>query len=159
MSSVAGSLFTPPPATVKLILQDGTTIDGESFGAERSMSGEVCFSTAMVGYPEALTDPSFSGQILVLAYPLIGNYGVPSTEELDEFGLHKYLESNRIHIAGLVVADYSPDYSHWSAVKSLGDWLRAEGIPAITGVDTRMLVKKIRDGGAMLGKIEFPGQP
>ena len=113
----------------------------------------------MVGYPEALTDPSFAGQILCLSYVEIGNYGVPDRGALDEFGLAKFFESSRIHIAGLIVADYSPEYSHWNAVSSLGAWLRENGVPALTGLDTRQIVKKIRDGGAQLAKIELPGRP
>jgi carbamoyl-phosphate synthase small subunit len=122
-------------------------------------AGEICFSTAMVGYPESLTDPSFAGQILCLSYVEIGNYGVPSTEAVDEFGLAKHFESARIQVAGLIVADYSPEHSHWNAAQSLGAWLRSQGVPALTGVDTRRIVKKIRDGGAQLAKIEFAGAP
>jgi carbamoylphosphate synthase small subunit len=113
----------------------------------------------MVGYPESLTDPSFSGQILCLSYVEIGNYGVPDTGAVDEFGLAKYFESSKIHVAGLIVTDYSPEHSHWNSRSSLGAWLRSQGIPGVTGVDTRMIVKKIRDGGAMLAKIEFLQQP
>ena len=109
----------------------------------------------MVGYPESLTDPSYSGQILVLTYPLVGNYGVPSTTEL-EMEIRKYVESSKIHVAGLVVAHYSPDYSHYLAQSSLSDWLKREGVPAITGVDTRALTKLIRDSGSLLAKILLP---
>ena len=136
--------------TVKLILEDGTEIQGESFGALTSAAGEVVFSTAMTGYPENLTDPSFAGQILVLTTPMVGNYGVPG-EELYE-SISKIFESDKIHIAGLVVNYYSEEHSHWNAAKSLGDWLKEYNIPGIFGVDTRMLTKKLREKGAMLGK-------
>ncbi|OGX85775.1 carbamoyl phosphate synthase small subunit [Hymenobacter lapidarius] len=136
---------------VKLILSDGTAISGESFGAFTSAAGEVVFSTAMTGYPENLTDPSFAGQILVLTTPMVGNYGVPG-EELYE-SISKIFESDKIHIAGLVVNYYSEEHSHWNAAKSLGYWLKEYNIPGICGVDTRMLTKKLREQGAMLGKI------
>lgn len=115
------------------------------------------FNTGMVGYNEALTDPSYSGQILVLTYPLIGNYGVPS-DALDEFGVPKFFESDKIHVSGLIIANYSEDFSHWNAVKSLGQFLTDAGIPALFGIDTRMLTKKLRSHGTMLGKIEFDNQ-
>jgi carbamoyl-phosphate synthase small subunit len=137
--------------TVKLILEDGTSISGESFGAFTSAAGEVVFSTAMTGYPESLTDPSFAGQILVLTTPMVGNYGVPG-EELYE-SISAIFESDKIHIAGLVVNYYSEEHSHWNAAKSLGDWLKEYNIPGICGVDTRMLTKKLRENGSMLGKI------
>jgi len=142
----------------KLVLADGIEADGYSFGAPTSMAGEVVFNTGIVGYPEALTDPSYSGQILVLTYPMIGNYGVPKDTK-DEHGLPHFFESDKIHIAGLIVCDYSFDYSHWNAAKSLGQWLTENGIPALFGVDTRRLTKRLRESGAVLGKIEFDGQP
>ena len=108
----------------------------------------------MVGYPEALTDPSYRGQILVLTYPLVGNYGVPDESIIDDHGLPKYFESNDIHIAGLVVSSYSWEHSHWAAQKSLAKWLSDNNIPAVYGVDTRALTKKIREFGALLGRIE-----
>ncbi len=129
-------------------------IQAFSFGAPVSISGEVVFNTGMVGYPEALTDPSYRGQILVLTYPLIGNYGVPDDNIQDEHGLPKFFESNDIHIAGLVVSSYSWEHSHWSAHKSLSKWLNDNNIPAIYGVDTRSLTMKIREYGAILGRIE-----
>uniref|UniRef100_A0A8B9KKM4 carbamoyl-phosphate synthase (ammonia) n=1 Tax=Astyanax mexicanus TaxID=7994 RepID=A0A8B9KKM4_ASTMX len=110
-------------------------------------------------YPEALTDPSYRGQILTLTYPIVGNYGVPNTQELDELGLRKNVESDRIQVSGLLVQDYSHEFSHWNSVKSLGQWLQEEKVPALYGVDTRMLTKIIRDKGTVLGKIEFEGQP
>lgn len=107
----------------------------------------------MVGYPEALTDPSYRGQILVLTFPLIGNYGVPDEAIKDAYGLPEYFESNQIHIAGLVVSSYSWEHSHWAAHKSLAKWLKDNNIPGIYGVDTRALTKKIREVGALLGNL------
>ena len=137
-----------------LILSDGSRHTGYSFGAERSMSGEVVFNTAMVGYPESLTDPSYRGQILTLTFPLIGNYGVPSDAK-DDLGLPAFFESEKVHISALLVSDYSPDSCHWNQVKSLGEWLKENGVPGLTGMDTRALTKRIREHGAMLGKIVF----
>lgn len=137
-----------------LTLQDGTQITGKAFGAFEETEGEVVFTTGMVGYPESFTDPSFKDQILVLTYPLVGNYGVPN-EELDEEKLSKFFESMRIHLKGVVVSDYSEVFSHWNANKSLSDWLREYGVPGITGIDTRALTKKLREEGAMLGKIHY----
>jgi carbamoyl-phosphate synthase small subunit len=138
---------------VKLVLEDGTTIPGKSFGFEKSVAGEVVFNTAMTGYPESLTDPSYKGQILVLTYPLVGNYGAPGNDK--EFGLLKYYESDTIHISGLIVSDYSFHYSHWNAEDSLGQWLRKFRVPGIYGIDTRSLTKILREKGTMLGKIVF----
>jgi carbamoyl-phosphate synthase small subunit len=123
----------------KLVLEDGTTLTGISFGYEESKNGEVVFNTGMVGYPETLTDPSYCGQILVLTYPLIGNYGVPGREI--ENGLLKNFESNKINLQGLIISDYSNEYSHWNAVQSLGEWLKEEKVPALYGIDTRMLTR------------------
>jgi carbamoyl-phosphate synthase (ammonia) len=109
----------------------------------------------MVGYPESLTDPSYEGQMITLTSPMVGNYGVPDRTILDEFGLPKYFESNRIHATGLIVQDYSHHYSHWNATSSLGDWLKEEGVPGLCDIDTRMITKKIREKGAMLGRIEI----
>ncbi len=143
----------------KLVLQDGTVFYGKSFGAEVSVPGEVVFNTGMVGYPESLTDPSYKGQILVLTYPLIGNYGVPDngSSSRDENGLPLNFESEMIQAEGLVVADYSFDYSHYTAAKSLSEWLKEENKPAIFGIDTRQLTKKLREKGVMLGKIVVDG--
>ncbi len=135
----------------KLILEDGSEYIGKSFGYERNTNGEVVFNTGMVGYPETMTDPSYRGQILVCTYPLIGNYGVPGDER--ENGLRKNFESESIHCRALIVSDYSDDYSHWNAKKSLGDWMREQTIPGITGIDTRMLTRKLREQGTMSGKI------
>ena len=134
----------------KLILEDGTVFQGKSFGYEADAVGEVVFNTAMTGYPESLTDPSYAGQILVMTYPLVGNYGAPSN--LPE-GRLPSLESERIHVKALVVADYSEAYSHWNAKESLGSWLQREHIPGITGIDTRRLTKLLRERGVMRGRI------
>jgi len=142
--------------TMALELQDGYVCFGESFGADKSIAGELVFQTGMVGYPESITDPSYRGQILVITFPLVGNYGVPSREERDSVlqDLPAYFEANQIHIAGLVVASYSgDDYSHHLATSSLGAWLKEQGVPAITGVDTRALTKRIREEGSMLGRL------
>lgn len=136
---------------ILLELEDGTILKGKSFGAEVSSAGEVVFNTAMTGYPESLTDPSYQGQILVLTYPLIGNYGAPGEEM--ENNLLKFYESSSIHISGLIVTDYSFDYSHWNAEDSLGNWLKKNNIPGIYGVDTRALTKRLREKGTMLGRI------
>lgn len=134
-----------------LVLENGTVFQGYSFGSDTSISGEVVFNTGMMGYPESLTDPSYKGQILTLTYPLIGNYGIPDKSK--ENGLLSNFESDRIHVQGLVISDYSEDYFHWNAEKSLGDWLKEERIPGIFGIDTRALTKILREKGTMLGKI------
>ncbi|HOV71104.1 MAG TPA: glutamine-hydrolyzing carbamoyl-phosphate synthase small subunit [Dysgonamonadaceae bacterium] len=138
---------------VRLILENGMVFQGKSFGAEKATSGEVVFNTAMVGYPESLTDPSYEGQILTLTYPIIGNYGVPANSKTN--GISDFFESDRIYVRGLIVQDYSYEYSHWNAVKSLGDWMKEENIPGIYGIDTRMLTKILREKGSMLGKIVY----
>lgn len=135
----------------KLLLQDGSIFQGYLFGSQKPVTGEVVFNTGMVGYPESLTDPSYHGQILVLTYPLIGNYGVPGEDREDN--LLKFFESDRIQIQGLIIADYSDHYSHWNAKKSLSTWMHEHYIPGIYGVDTRELTKKLREKGTMLGKI------
>jgi carbamoyl-phosphate synthase / aspartate carbamoyltransferase len=139
-----------------LHLADGSPpLRGYSFGALTPLTrGEVVFNTGMVGYPEALTDPSYRGQILVLTYPLIGNYGVPDEGIIDEHGLPKFFESSSIHIAGLVVSSYSWQHSHWAAQKSLSEWLVCNGVPAMYGVDTRELTKSLREHGSILGCIQ-----
>lgn len=113
--------------------------------------------SGMVGYPESLTDPSYRGQILVLTYPLIGNYGVPSDTERDEVGLLRYMESEEVQIAGLIVSDYTEQYSHYEARQSLGSWLKKHQVPAVFGVDTRALTKKMRSEGSMLAKLICDG--
>lgn len=138
---------------VRLILDDGTIFDGRSFGAEKATAGEVVFSTAMVGYPESLTDPSYIGQILTVTFPLVGNYGVPADSSTD--GISDFFESEKIQISGLIISDYSHEYSHWNAKKSLGEWLKEHNVPGIYGIDTRELTKVLREKGAMKGKIVF----
>lgn len=138
-----------------LILDDGTVFVGKSFGYEKPVAGEVVFNTAMTGYPESLTDPSYSGQILVTTYPLIGNYGVPRREEVN--GLSRFYESEKIHVEALVVSDYSFEYSHWNADKSLSDWLKEEKVAGIYDIDTRELTKRLREHGSMKGKIVIDG--
>lgn len=152
--------ITPPMETtgdrlVTLELKDGTTLQGYSFGAEKPVAGELVFQTGMVGYPESITDPSYEGQILVITYPLVGNYGVPDFNLRDEFieSLPRYFESNRIHVAGLVISHYTEDYSHYLAESSLGQWLKREGVPAVYGIDTRALTKHLRNCGSMLGRL------
>jgi len=140
---------------VSLILEDGTCFEGKSFGYDKSVAGEVVFYTAMVGYTESLTDPSYTGQILVSTYPLIGNYGVPSDQKKD--GMCEFYESEKIQASGLIVEDYSAEYSHWNAAGSLGQWLKKWKVPGITGIDTRALTKILREKGSMLGKIEIEG--
>ena len=135
-----------------LILENGNTFQGFSFGASATVSGEVVFNTAMTGYPESLTDPSYRGQILVLTYPLIGNYGVPPMTMKN--GLPRFFESDSIHIKALVVSDYSFQYSHANAVKSLDEWLKEYNIPGLYGVDTRQITKIIRERGVMPGRME-----
>ncbi|MFY9361963.1 MAG: glutamine-hydrolyzing carbamoyl-phosphate synthase small subunit [Dysgonamonadaceae bacterium] len=138
---------------VRLILENGMIFQGKSFGAEKATSGEVVFNTAMVGYPESLTDPSCEGQILTFTYPIIGNYGVPANSKTN--GISDFFESDRIHARGVIVQDYSYEYSHWNAKRSLSDWMKEENIPGIYGIDTRMLTKILRENGSMLGKIVY----
>ncbi len=140
-----------------LILDDGSRFEGRLFGYPAAVSGEVVFNTAMTGYPESLTDPSYAGQILVSTFPLIGNYGVPPHGEGAD-KLEENFEGGHIYVRGLVVADYSAQYSHWDAQESLEEWLRREKIPALTGIDTRSLTKLIRERGVMKGRIEIEGQ-
>jgi len=137
---------------VNLILEDGTRFEGESFGSTTSAAGEVVFNTGMVGYPECFTDPSYEGEIIVLTYPLIGNFGVPQSGSADD-PLAGGFESDKIHISGLVVSEFSPDFSHWGGVTTLSDWLKENRIPGISGIDTRHLTRKLREQGTMLGKI------
>ena len=136
-----------------LVLEDGTVFLGYGFGAAKRVSGEVVFSTSMVGYPESLTDPSYHGQILTLTYPLIGNYGVPSYK-CDEFGVPIFFESIGIKVTGLVIQELCLTPHHWASERTLDEWLRSEGIPGIYNIDTRRLTKKLREKGVMLGILE-----
>jgi len=139
---------------VTLVLQDGTEFHGESFGYEKPVAGEVVFNTAMMGYPESLTDPSYAGQLLTLTYPLVGNYGVPPfTFESND--IPTFMESDRIYAQALILSDYSENYSHWNAVESLADWLKREHVPGVTGIDTRQLTKVLREHGVMMGRLLF----
>ena len=141
----------------ELLLQDGSRFPGELFGSRCSTAGEVVFNTGMVGYPEAMTDPSYRGQILVLTYPLIGNYGVPVNGQRKAgktaLEIPEFFESNRIQVSGIIVSTLSRKYSHWTALDSLDSWMQHHGIPGMSGVDTRALTKKLRIQGSMLGKV------
>ncbi|MBP9718111.1 glutamine-hydrolyzing carbamoyl-phosphate synthase small subunit [Candidatus Gracilibacteria bacterium] len=141
----------------RLVLTDGSSFEGKPFGAPVSSEGEVVFNTGMVGYPESLTDPSYRGQILVLTYPLVGNYGVPS-QERDEYKMKKFFESDSMHIRGLIVSEYCDTYSHWNAKESLSKWMQYYNIPGLTGIDTRALTQKLREHGVMLGQIVADGK-
>ncbi|KAE8580498.1 hypothetical protein XENTR_v10024445 [Xenopus tropicalis] len=158
--SKAGIRFMSVKAhSANLVLEDGTKLKGYSFGHPTSVAGEVVFNTGLAGYVEAITDPGYRGQILTLTNPIIGNGGAPDTKALDSYGLMKFIESEHIQVSGLLVLDYTNEHSHWRAVKSLSEWLHEEKVPALCGIDTRMLAKKIRDKGTVLGKIEFEGKP
>lgn len=139
---------------VTLILDNGTRFQGWSFGYEKPVVGEVVFNTAMAGYPESLTDPSYAGQLMTLTYPLVGNYGVPPFT-CAKNGIQNFMESGKIYPEALIVSDYSENYSHWNAVESLGDWLKREHIPGVTGIDTRELTKTLRERGVMMGRLAF----
>lgn len=144
---------------VTLQLSDGTEFHGKSFGYEQPVAGEVVFNTAMMGYPESLTDPSYAGQLLTMTFPLVGNYGVPPFTFDKQTGLPDFMESDRIYASALIVSDNSEQYSHWNAVESLGEWLQREKVPGITGIDTRELTKVLREHGVMKGKILFDDEP
>ncbi len=143
---------------VTLLLEDGTMFHGKSFGYDSPVAGEVVFNTAMMGYPESLTDPSYAGQLMTLTYPLVGNYGVPPFS-VEPNGIATFMESDRIYASAIIVADYSEEYNHWNAVESLADWLKREHVPGITGIDTRELTKLLREHGVMMGKILFDDEP
>ena len=135
----------------ELVLEDGSRFPGYFFGSQRSVSGEVVFNTGMVGYPETLSDPSYTGQILTFTYPLVGNYGIPQSRMVG--GLSEVFESDKVQAKGLVISDYSHAYSHWTAANSLDQWLNEHNVVGLYGVDTRRLTKKLRQHGSMLGKI------
>ena len=143
---------------VTLVLEDGTEFKGKSFGYDKAVTGEVVFNTAMSGYPESLTDPSYAGQLMTLTYPLVGNYGVPPFT-VEKNSIATFMESDRIYASAIIVSDYSTEYSHWNACESLGDWLKREKVPGITGIDTRQLTKVLREHGVMMGKILFDDEP
>lgn len=155
MSTPTQAKFAATPVSrerATLTIRNGPIFHGTSFGARSNISGEAVFTTSLVGYPESMTDPSYRGQILVFTQPLIGNYGVPGSIR-DEFGLLKYFESPHIQPCGVVVADVAEQYSHWTAVESLGQWCAREGVPAITGVDTRAIVTYLREQGSSLARL------
>ena len=143
---------------VTLVLSDGSRFPGKSFGYDAPVAGEVVFNTAMMGYPESLTDPSYAGQLMTLTYPLVGNYGVPEFS-VEDNGIPTFMESDKIYASAIIVSDYSERYSHWNAKESLADWLKREHVPGITGVDTRQLTKVLREHGVMMGKIIFDDEP
>ncbi|MBN2465121.1 glutamine-hydrolyzing carbamoyl-phosphate synthase small subunit [candidate division WOR-3 bacterium] len=145
----------PQPKKVILELEDGSKFAGTGFGFHGPTSGEVVFNTSMVGYVESLTDPSYRGQILVLTYPLIGNYGVPASDK-DCF------ESSRIQASGLIVSTAHSDQSHATAARSLDHWLAEENVPGVEGIDTRKLTILLRERGTMLGRVlpaDYSGEP
>jgi len=135
-----------------LRLENGKTFTGFAFGFEGNTGGEVVFTTGMTGYPESLTDPSYSGQILTFTYPLIGNYGIPKIKK----GIGSPFESGKIQVRGVIISNYSFEYSHFDAAMSLDQWLKNEQIPGIYGIDTRELTKVLRTKGVMLGEIHTP---
>lgn len=137
----------------KLVLEDGTVFDGTGFGYSTTVFGEAVFNTGMAGYVEALTDPSYSGQILTLTYPLVGNYGVPDISVKDEDGIKQNSESDRIQARGLVVHELSLTASHWSLQMTLDEWLHNEKVPGISGIDTRALTTKLRTKGVMMAAL------
>ncbi|MCK5075984.1 MAG: carbamoyl-phosphate synthase (glutamine-hydrolyzing) small subunit, partial [Calditrichia bacterium] len=137
--------------TATLVLQDGSVYQGKAFGYIGSTAGEVVFNTAMTGYPENLTDPSYKGQILISTYPLVGNYGVPGSAI--QSGIMEHYESSKVQVSGFIIQEYSFDYSHWNAAISLDEWLKQHKVPGIYDIDTRALTKKLREHGSLLGKI------
>eukprot|EP00906_Rhabdomonas_costata_P003610 RCo005484 len=143
-----------PQVSARLVLEDGTTYVGVSFGAETPVAGDVFFHTGMLGHPESLTDPSYRSQIVVLTYPVVANNGVPA-DVLDLHRLSKHFLSDRLHAAAVVVSSYDASYSHWRATRPLGEYLRANGVPGLSNIDTRALVKKLRECGVVRGKILF----
>lgn len=145
-------LNTLKPGKAVLVLEDGSHFSGHGFGATKKVSGEIVFSTSMVGYPEALTDPSYKGQILTLTYPLVGNYGVPPYDL--ELGIPRYFESESIKVTGLVIHELCKKPSHWASTKTLEEWLKNENVPGIYGIDTRRLAKRLRVKGTMLGILQ-----
>jgi len=140
------------PGKAVLVLEDGSHFFGHGFGSVKKVSGEIVFSTSMVGYPEAMTDPSFKGQLLTLTYPLVGNYGVPPYDL--ELGIPRCFESESIKATGLVIHELCKKPHHWASTKTLEEWLKNENVPGIYGIDTRRLTKKLRVKGSMLGILQ-----
>ncbi|MEM3258247.1 MAG: carbamoyl-phosphate synthase domain-containing protein, partial [Thermoproteota archaeon] len=147
--------FTTSEKRAYVVLEDGTVLQGKPFGYPKNSVGEIVFNTGMVGYTEALTDPSYKGQILTFTYPLVGNYGVPSYMNKDEFGVPRYFESDSIKVEGVVVYEHCKNPSHWSLNKNLNSWLYEEKIPGVYDIDTRELTKKLRVKGVMMGALIF----
>ena len=143
---------------VTLVLEDGTKFHGQSFGYDQPVAGEVVFNTAMMGYPESLTDPSYAGQLMTLTYPLVGNYGVPPFS-VEPDGLATFMESGKVYAWAIIVVGCGEKCAHWNAVESLASWLKREHVPGITGIDTRQLTKVLREHGVMMGKIIFDDEP
>jgi len=156
---MSGRGFTTVGKKAWIVLDDGTTHEGKSFGYQKSVIGEVVFTTGMVGYTKSLTDPSYKGQILMFTYPLIGNYGVASYENVDEFGLPKFFESDSIKAQGVIVHEFCEKPSHWASVQNIHEWLCKEKIPGIYDVDTRSLTQRIRVKGVMMGAIVVDESP
>ena len=140
-----------------LVLDDGTVLRGGGFGRPSTVYGELVFNTGMVGYTETLTDPSYRGQILTLTYPLVGNYGVPDPAEADEDGIPRHFESDMIQARGLVVHELSAAASHWNLSMTLDEWMHGQGVPGISGLDTRALTKRLREGGVMMAALAVSG--
>ncbi|MBI4258366.1 MAG: carbamoyl phosphate synthase small subunit, partial [Thaumarchaeota archaeon] len=147
------------PYHAALLLQDGTVFHGQGFGYPKRTIGEVVFNTGMVGYTEALTDPSYRGQLLTFTYPLIGNYGVPPYSDKDEYNLPTHFESDRIQTSAAIIHELCDTPSHWASARNFDSWLREEEIPGITSIDTRALTKKLRVNGVMMGILEVSEEP
>lgn len=126
-----------------IILEDGSIFEGEHFGAEKTVYGEIVFNTGMTGYQEILTDPSYGGQIVTMTYPLIGNYGINDED----------FESNKVQLTGYIVKEYAQSPNHWQSKRTLDAYLKEQDVPGVYGIDTRKLTKKIRTKGAMNGII------
>src|SRR5437870_1865892 len=138
-----------------LFLEDGSFFRGRGFGAQIDIVGEVVFNTGMVGYPESMTDPSYAGEVLCFTYPLIGNYGVPGSGSVDQFGLPSPFESESIKVDGIIVQEACEKPSHWASKRTLSEWMESEGVPGISGIDTRALVSTLRERGVMMGVLEI----
>ncbi|MGQ9780632.1 MAG: glutamine-hydrolyzing carbamoyl-phosphate synthase small subunit [Nitrososphaeria archaeon] len=158
-TSISGRGFTTKSKTAWIVLDDGTSIKGKAFGYQENVVGEVVFTTGMVGYTKSLTDPSYKGQILMFTYPLIGNYGVPSFQNVDVFGLPRFFESDSIKAQGTIVHEYCEQPSHWASIQNINEWLTKEKVPGIYDVDTRSLTQKIRVKGVMMGAIVADEKP
>jgi len=139
-----------------IYLEDGTVLSGEGFGSKTAGSGELVFTTSMNGYPETLTDPSYAGQVLIITHPLVGNYGVPKKESIHEKILSNF-ESENIHVKGLIISELTHS-NKWNSRLNLDEWLADEGVPGISGIDTRLLTKKVRDQGAVMCAISTKGE-